>query len=140
VDGIGRHHHPGPSTLPLVACASQRLANDCDDIPSTEKGGDVNQNPPEGGIKSPAIDHQNTAWIGVVRRNGVLELQEAFENTLFRLIKGGHLGTTGRAAEQGIKAMTRSSPRSCRAFSARGLGTSSKAERKMSMAAAGSKR
>jgi len=55
--GIGRHHHPSPSALPLVACALPSLAIDCDDIPLTQKGSDVSQNPPEGGIKSLGIDH-----------------------------------------------------------------------------------
>jgi len=45
--GVGRHHHPRPSALPLVARTTHRFAIDCDDIPLTPKGGDVSQNPPD---------------------------------------------------------------------------------------------
>ena len=103
---IGRHHHPRPSTLPPVACATQCLVIDGDDIPLMKKGRDVSQNPSESGIKSFGIDHPKRSGKRVVKRNRVFELQEAVENTFFRATKSSHLGTTRRAAEHGSELLT----------------------------------
>jgi hypothetical protein len=56
------------------------------------------------------------------------------------MVVGSHLGTAGHAAEHGNEGYDEKLSKVVRAFSARGSATSSTAERKMSMAVAGSKR
>jgi len=53
----GRHHHPGPRALPLVARATQGHAVNGDHIIVVEQGCDPGQNPTEGGIQRLQIDH-----------------------------------------------------------------------------------
>ena len=105
---VGRDHHPGPRALPrilaLVARAAQRLAINGDHIAHSEEGCDLCQHPPKGRIQCLRIDHPEHRREGVVRRDRMLELQEASENMLFCPTEVRHLGTTGCPAEPCCKA------------------------------------
>jgi hypothetical protein len=101
--GESLDHHPGPRTLArtlaLVARAPQRLAVEGDHITIAEQQRDLRQNPTEGRIQRPRVDHPEHGGEGIMRGDGMLELQEAPENMLFCPTEVCHLGTAGCPAE-----------------------------------------
>ncbi len=114
--GIGRDHHPGPRALPrilaLVARAQQRLAVDGDHVTVAEQGRDLGQHPPESSVQRLRVDHPEHRREGVVRWDGMPELQEVSERMLFCPTEVPHLGTIRRPQSTATKPTTSRSQRS----------------------------
>jgi len=144
--GIGRHHHAGPRALPFVTRAAQRLAVNGDDIARAvaEWGrAGLRSRPAPARRPHPApSDRSSGAPYGSVSCDGIacLSLRKPLKTCSFALPKAAISAQLVAPQSTATKPTTSSSQRSCRALSARGSGTSSKAVRKMSMRGSGSKR
>jgi len=79
--------------------AAQRLAVDGDNIPLAQQRGHIGEHLAEGGVKRLGINHPKHCREGIVRRDGVLDLQKVFENALFCATEGSHLSAGRRPAE-----------------------------------------
>jgi hypothetical protein len=85
------------------------------------------------GIECLWVDHPENLREGVMRWDGMLQLQEVSEKAFFAQPKAAISAYEADPHRTYTKVMTSSSPRSWQALLARGSGTSSKADRKMCM-------